>query len=244
MFRAETLHREILAFTISHDHSTVKIYGHYAFLTEGGKTTFHRYLIRHYAIRDQDGKERWTAYNFVRNVYEHFAPSHLRRIKDAISQLREPNSGSSMPINSNEAKSQEIPASAPSSQDTAIFKRPALPAKPKRSKASSGNDSEALRILQQELERRRQELERQRQESERQRQEMRQELERQRQESEQQRQEMREEMKQREVQLMRFLEQQREEAKQAREESKQRETQVMQLLEEQHKWMEASKQSR
>lgn len=58
-------------------------------------------------------------------------------------------------------------ASIPSSQDTLTFKRPALPAKAKRSKSGfEEHNSEALKILQQELDRQRQELERQRQENE------------------------------------------------------------------------------
>ncbi|PQE15168.1 phosphatidylserine decarboxylase protein [Rutstroemia sp. NJR-2017a BBW] len=42
--REKELHREILAFSISHDHRTVRIYGHYPVI-DGKTTTFYRYPI-------------------------------------------------------------------------------------------------------------------------------------------------------------------------------------------------------
>ncbi|ELR01981.1 hypothetical protein GMDG_05150 [Pseudogymnoascus destructans 20631-21] len=42
--REEELHREILAFSLSHDHRTVRIYGHYPIIS-GDKTTFYRHPI-------------------------------------------------------------------------------------------------------------------------------------------------------------------------------------------------------
>lgn len=111
----------------------VKIYGHYA-LINGDKTTFHRYLIRSLDLTEQDGKEKWTAYNFTRKVYDHFAPIFLKTIRDAISHLREPESESFMSIANSEnesglADSQEMTASVPSSQGNAKFKKPRLPPK-------------------------------------------------------------------------------------------------------------------
>ena len=52
--REKKLHREILAFSISHDHRTVRIYGHYAIIA-GDKTTFYRHPIREFSFRGQDG---------------------------------------------------------------------------------------------------------------------------------------------------------------------------------------------
>lgn len=40
--REKELHREILAFSISHDHETIRIYGHYPVI-DGNKTTFYRH---------------------------------------------------------------------------------------------------------------------------------------------------------------------------------------------------------
>jgi predicted transcriptional regulator len=55
------------------------------------KTTFHRHLIRSFDFTEQNGKEKWTAYKFIRKLYDHFAPIYLKRIRSAIAQLRESN---------------------------------------------------------------------------------------------------------------------------------------------------------
>ena len=44
MKREKELDREILAFSISHDHTSVRIYGHYPVI-KGDKTTFYRHPI-------------------------------------------------------------------------------------------------------------------------------------------------------------------------------------------------------
>jgi hypothetical protein len=48
--REKELHREILAFSISHGHRTVRIYGHYPVIN-GEKTTFYRTRSRSLASR-------------------------------------------------------------------------------------------------------------------------------------------------------------------------------------------------
>ena len=111
----------------------VKIYGHYA-LIEEAKITFHRHLIRSFDFTECDGKNRWTAYKFVRKVYDHFAPIHLKRIQSAVARLCEPNlesftSAASAESESTQADSQETATSAPSSQNAAGFKKPRLPPK-------------------------------------------------------------------------------------------------------------------
>ena len=109
------------------------LYGHYP-LINGDKTTFHQYLIREFGLTDQDGKEKWTAYNFTRKIYDHFAPLLLIIIRDAIQHLHEPESESFMSIANSENESelgvsQEMTASVPPSQGNATFKRPKLPTK-------------------------------------------------------------------------------------------------------------------
>jgi len=111
----------------------VKIYGHYA-LIKGNETTFHRHLIHSFDFTAYDGKNKWTAYEFVRKVYDHFAPIHLKRIQSAVAQLPDPKSDSFMSITGTEndlelADSQETITNAPSSYDTAGFKKPRLPPK-------------------------------------------------------------------------------------------------------------------
>ena len=67
--REKELHREILAFSVSHDHRIVRIYGHYLIIN-GIKTTFYRHLIHEFSFTALDGKEKWTAYKFTKNVYD------------------------------------------------------------------------------------------------------------------------------------------------------------------------------
>ena len=140
------LHREILFFSISHDHTIVKIFGHYPLIKED-KTYFYRYLIESFDLTARDGGNRWTAYNFVRKLYDHFAPIHLKRIRDAIPYLPERKSESFMSIGTAEeesefADSQEMAASVPTSQGSETFIKPLLPLKKKR----QNKDSEIARL--------------------------------------------------------------------------------------------------
>ncbi|KAI9674958.1 MAG: hypothetical protein M1817_001364 [Caeruleum heppii] len=84
--REKELHREILAFSISHDHSAVRIYGHYALIDES-TTTFYRHPIHEFYFTTLNGKDKWTAYKFTKNVYDVWMPIHLKRICSAIDQL-------------------------------------------------------------------------------------------------------------------------------------------------------------
>ncbi|KAK0612593.1 hypothetical protein B0T17DRAFT_593504 [Bombardia bombarda] len=81
--REKELHREILAFSISHNDEMVKIYGHYPVI-DGNKTTFYRHPIREFVL---ESKEKWTAYTFTRNVYDTWMPTHLKRICSVIDEL-------------------------------------------------------------------------------------------------------------------------------------------------------------
>jgi hypothetical protein len=65
----QDLHREILAFSISHDYRAVRIYGHYAEIN-GREQKYYRHPIREFSFTELDGKEKWTAYKFTKNVYD------------------------------------------------------------------------------------------------------------------------------------------------------------------------------
>jgi hypothetical protein len=84
--REKELHREILAFSISHDNGSVRIYGHYPVI-EGDKTSFYRHPIRMFNFTEQDGKDKWAAYKFTKNVYDVWMPQHLKRICSAIDEI-------------------------------------------------------------------------------------------------------------------------------------------------------------
>ncbi|KAL9616322.1 MAG: hypothetical protein Q9160_008801 [Pyrenula sp. 1 TL-2023] len=84
--REKELHREILAFSISHDHTSVRIYGHYPVI-EGDKTIFYRHPIHKFDFTTLDGKEKWTAYRFTKNIYDQWMPLHIKRICSAVDDL-------------------------------------------------------------------------------------------------------------------------------------------------------------
>lgn len=84
--REKELDRELLAFSVSHDHRTVRIYGHYP-VVHGKDTTFYRYPIRTFDITELDGNEKWTAYKFTKNVYDTWVAAHFKRLCSVIDQL-------------------------------------------------------------------------------------------------------------------------------------------------------------
>ena len=63
------LHREILAFSVSHDHESVRIYGQYPVI-DGKDTKYHRHPIHEFSFTALYGKEKWTAYRFTKNIYD------------------------------------------------------------------------------------------------------------------------------------------------------------------------------
>ena len=84
--REKEVDREILAFSVSHDDRSVRIYGHYA-VTDGAKTKYYRHSIREFSFTELDGKEKWTTYKFTKNVYDIWMPMHFQRICSAINDF-------------------------------------------------------------------------------------------------------------------------------------------------------------
>jgi hypothetical protein len=84
--REMEVHREILAFSISHDHTSVRIYGHYP-VFDGKDTKYYRHPIHAFHFIALDGKEKWTAYKFIKNVYDIWMPSHFKRLCSAIDNI-------------------------------------------------------------------------------------------------------------------------------------------------------------
>ena len=68
--------------SISHDHRAVRIYSHYAVI-EGKSQKYYRHPIREFSFTELDGKEKWMAYKFTKNVYEIWMPKHFKRICSA-----------------------------------------------------------------------------------------------------------------------------------------------------------------
>ena len=85
--REKELNQQILSFSISHDHRSVRLYGHYPIMEEDNSTSFYRHPIHEFSFTAQDGKEKWTAYKFVKNVYDHYSPKLHKLICSAIDNL-------------------------------------------------------------------------------------------------------------------------------------------------------------
>ncbi|KAL8291019.1 hypothetical protein RB600_006485 [Gaeumannomyces tritici] len=84
--REGEVHRRVLAFSVSHNHDSVLIYGHYPVIA-GEKTEYYRYVIRNFCFTELGGKEKWAAYRFTKNVYDIWMPTHFKSICSAIDQL-------------------------------------------------------------------------------------------------------------------------------------------------------------
>ena len=136
--REKELYRRILSFSISHDNEAVRIYGHYPII-DRDKATFYRHPIKKFDFTSEKGKEKWTAYKFIKNIYDVWMPDHLKRICSAIDDIP-PDLEFGVPLSdsftsvasadeSDLPNYQEIATSAPASQDIAVYKKPRLPPK-------------------------------------------------------------------------------------------------------------------
>lgn len=132
--REKEIHRSILAFSISHDDNAVRIFGHYPVI-DGDKTTFYRHTIKRFDFTSERGKEKWTAYQFTKNVYDKFMPEHYKLICSAINDIPvdlnfgvpSASFGSNPGVDTEtESDSLEMAESAPSSQNTRQSKKPRL----------------------------------------------------------------------------------------------------------------------
>ncbi|KAK5651139.1 hypothetical protein OQA88_13233 [Cercophora sp. LCS_1] len=84
--REDEVNRKILAFSVSHDHRSVRIYGHYPVIT-GKDIRYYRHPIHDFSFTVLDGRDKWTAYRFTKNVYDTWMPKHFESICSAIDQL-------------------------------------------------------------------------------------------------------------------------------------------------------------
>lgn len=89
--RESELHLQILAFSVSHNHEAVRIYGHYPVIDKTtAKVEYYRHPIRKYDFTELNGRDKWTAYRFTKNIYDIWVPMHLERICSAIDQIELP----------------------------------------------------------------------------------------------------------------------------------------------------------
>jgi hypothetical protein len=86
--RERELNRQILVFSVGHDEQSVRLYGHYVYF-EDTKIVFYRHHINSFYFTALDGREKWTGYQFTRNVYDIFSPIHLKRVCSVLDELPE-----------------------------------------------------------------------------------------------------------------------------------------------------------
>ncbi|KAJ3490464.1 hypothetical protein NLG97_g5775 [Lecanicillium saksenae] len=117
------VHREILAFSVSHDDRSVRIYGHYPVIDGNQDIKYYRHPIRSFDFTELDGREKWTAYRFTKNVYDSWMPSHFRRICSAIDQLPADLNfdDASLPSAASSRGSESHPLSPPDSKSTSDY---------------------------------------------------------------------------------------------------------------------------
>lgn len=191
--RTQNLLGRILVFTVSHNNRIVNLYGHYAVANANGSNSdgdvtadhfqYFRYDIAMFSLSMYEGRERFKAYNFVRNVYETFAPLHLQRIREAVSSMQKPVprtglSFAASDITIDEGDSQ--PGSgATGSQGDDGFRTPIEPASASQKRDMAKMRGQLDKLLQQSQEQGKQSME----QLEQQRKESREELEQQRKES-------------------------------------------------------------
>ncbi|GAP91523.1 hypothetical protein SAMD00023353_3101350 [Rosellinia necatrix] len=84
--RENEVHRQILSFSVSHDHRSVRIYGCYPVI-DGKETKYYRHPIHTFDFTALDGKDKWIAYRFTKNIYDTWVPDHFKRICSAVNQL-------------------------------------------------------------------------------------------------------------------------------------------------------------
>ena len=56
-------------------------------MINGNKTTFYRHSIYEFSSTVLNGKEKWTARKFIKNIYDIWTPTHFKRICSIIDKL-------------------------------------------------------------------------------------------------------------------------------------------------------------
>ncbi|PQE15025.1 phosphatidylserine decarboxylase protein [Rutstroemia sp. NJR-2017a BVV2] len=84
--RETEVQRERVAFSIAHDDRMGTIHGHYP-VFEGKEIKYYFHAIRAFDFTTMEGRDRWTAYRFTKNVYDVWMPRHFERLCSAVDQI-------------------------------------------------------------------------------------------------------------------------------------------------------------
>lgn len=80
------INREILGFSVSYNNDLARVWAHYPVVTES-RTEIYQKRIFSFLLNPQDNHNRWMSWNFIRNIYEHWAPKHFQQLCEAIDNL-------------------------------------------------------------------------------------------------------------------------------------------------------------
>ncbi|KAL9638104.1 MAG: hypothetical protein Q9204_001619 [Flavoplaca sp. TL-2023a] len=143
--RDQELNGKLLTFSVTHDHRTVRLYGHYPVIDDSKKTKIYRHAIHTYDITVLDGKDKWTTYNFVMAVYNHSLGllSDIRSIVDGLpddfaAQLCAPESLHSESSEALQSPPVEEQVTPDTSTQTGTGTGTGMAAPPKKSKGKAG----------------------------------------------------------------------------------------------------------
>ena len=185
--KADSLNGQVLVFSISHDQSDARLYGHYA-IVQGEKWTYYRYPIQKFDLTKKDSL--LAIHNFVRNILKSHLPEHVRRLKDALAALPDPNKppeSSGLPSSSGLSfAASEISLNDDNSQQDSQDRDAdgfVVPPRPGRAK-KQGQESRLVERIDELMQQLKEEREENKEEIERQRKESEEKIERQRQENE------------------------------------------------------------
>ena len=179
------LYGQVLVFTVSHDNDRIFLYGHFA-VTDPGLPSglkFYRYPIGLFSLTTNGGADRFKGYNFVRNIYEKFAPAHRTRIQDALACIPSPPERTGISFAASDLSLDQVDSQQDSqelSQGEEAFRRPGHP-------SSASQQREMAKVKEQ--------LEQQRQESKQQIDKLLDQMEQQRHQMEQQRQHLEQQLR-------------------------------------------------
>ncbi|OPB38333.1 hypothetical protein A0O28_0014380 [Trichoderma guizhouense] len=84
--REAELDRQVLAFSIAHSDHEVQIVAHYPVIL-GEYTSYFQKVLYSFDFADPACVDKWAAYRFTRNLYDHWMPIHYRRVCSAIDDI-------------------------------------------------------------------------------------------------------------------------------------------------------------
>ncbi|KAI9780479.1 MAG: hypothetical protein M1816_002841 [Peltula sp. TS41687] len=217
--KMDSLNGQVLVFSISHDQQDARLHGHYVKM-QGEKWSYYRYHIRKFDLNVYN--DLLAIYNFVQNILKSYLPRHVRRLKDALAALPDPNkppessglpssSGRSFAASEISLNDDDNSQQDSQSRDTDGFVVPPRPAGSQKSRAKKKGQGSQL-LQQNELAQLRQLLEEQGKEAKQRESRLEQLLEEQRREAKQEREKMEREARQEREKMEQEREREREKA--------------------------------